>query len=455
MKTIKIVFLVLLIIIAIVVYLQYPKLNIISGYAAKNMSTNVFINNRPIDSINAFDNNVPSVKLADTKVNVATKITTSTVFGIMERNVFFRDGLGAVVIDETFDIHQKFLKPKRTNTDNNLPFPYGNKEPIDSVFSNINYKQLEIALSHAFSENHRPDLKKTRSLLIIYKDKIIAEKYAKGFDKNSKFIGWSMAKSLLATAFGVLERENKFDIHAPVISSYKIKDWEKDDRSKITTNHLLHMTSGLDWEEDYTKISDVTSMLFLERDMTLSQANKKASFAPGENFNYSSGTTNLLSGILRAQFKTHQEYLDFPYETLIDKIGMNSMLFETDMDGNYVGSSYAWATTRDWAKFGLLYLHNGNWNGTQIFNKSWADYVATPTKISKNEYGGHFWTNTDGYLPDAPKDMYYADGYHGQRIFIIPSKELVIVRTGLTQKSRTDSYDIMNKLIKDILQAFE
>ena len=195
-------------------------------------------------------------------------------------------------------------------------------------------------------------------------------------------------------------------------------------------------------------------MLFLEIDMAMSQVKNEASYEPGKNFIYSSGTTNVLSGILRSQFTTHQEYLDFPYENLIDKIGMHSMLLETDMEGNYIGSSYAWATARDWAKFGLLYLNNGNWNGTQIFSSSWAKYTAKPTAESNNEYGAQFWTNTEGFLPDAPRDMFYADGYHGQRIFIIPSLDLVIVRTGLTHKSRTDSYNYLNELVKEIVAAF-
>tara|TARA_B100000809_G_scaffold4361_1_gene4586 strand:+ start:4071 stop:5438 length:1368 start_codon:yes stop_codon:yes gene_type:complete len=455
MKKFKIISLIIVVILAIVVYLQYPRLNIIAGYAAKNMSSNVFIAKRTVASVNAIDNNVPSIKLAKTTVDLTSKQTTSSVFGILKRNAFFREGQGAVVIDDDFDTNQDFLIPKRTVNQSSLPFPYGPKAPIDTTFAHINYEKLQLAVDSAFIENHKPFLKSTRSVLIIHKDQIIAEKYAEGFDKNTRFLGWSMAKSLLATAIGVLEQQKGFDVHKPVIQSLDLEDWKKDERANITTHHLLKMVSGLEWEEDYTKISDVTKMLFLERDMTKSQSNKELEFAPGTHFNYSSGTTNLISGVLRSQFKTHQEYLDFPYTQLIDKIGMNSMLFETDMEGNFVGSSYAWATARDWAKFGLLYLHNGNWNGNQIFKSSWADYTATPTKESLNEYGAQFWTNTDGYIIDAPKDMYYADGYHGQRIFIIPSKDLVIVRTGLTQKNRTDSYDIMNKLIKEVLASIE
>ena len=113
------------------------------------------------------------------------------------------------------------------------------------------------------------------------------------------------------------------------------------------------------WSEEYDKISDATKMLFLAEDMGKVQENKELVGAPNESWNYSSGTTNLLSNILRSHFDSHQGYLDFWYSALIDKIGMHSMLIETDMSGSYVGSSYGWATPRDWAKFGLLYLHKG------------------------------------------------------------------------------------------------
>jgi len=184
-------------------------------------------------------------------------------------------------------------------------------------------------------------------------------------------------------------------------------------------------------------------------DMTLAQENNKLVAEPTEVWNYSSGTTNLLSGILRKQFNTHQAYLDFPYEALIDKIGMNSMLLETDLVGNYVLSSYGWATTRDWAKFGLLYLHKGEWNGERIFAESWVDYVSKPTANSNGTYGGHFWLNAEGKYPDVPRDVYSANGFQGQRVFIIPSKELVVVRTGLSEQ--TDEQ--FNTLLKEIIQS--
>ena len=283
--------------------------------------------------------------------------------------------------------------------------------------------------------------------LVVYKNQIIGEKYLQGFNENTPILGWSMTKSVLSTLYGILEYQDKIDLDQPA----PMAAWQNDDRKNITLNHLLRMQSGLAWEENYTAISDVTRMLFLDADMPKVQAEKKAIAPPTEIWNYSSGTTNLLSGILRSQFETHQAYIDFPYTALIDKIGMHSMLIETDMMGNFVGSSYGWATTRDWAKFGLLYLNKGNWNGDKVFDQNWVDYVRTPTAHSKGDYGGHFWLNSGGKFPDVPRDMYSANGYQGQRVFIIPSKDLVVVRTGLAEEPEFD----INGFLSDVVAAIQ
>lgn len=409
-------------------YTTYPKLDLISGFSAKSMASGHFIDHRSQEMIEKGDNDIKMITLAENQIDENGKFATASVYGLKERKAIYREGLGATLINDDFDVSKPYEVPKRTKINNNLAFPYGNKEPKDTVFANIDYRKLEKAVANAFDKKGQKN-KRTRSLLVIYKDKIIAEKYDTGFDKNSKILGWSMTKSITATMFGILQKQGKIDINKPA----PISEWSKDERAKITIANLLNMNSGLEWEEDYTKISDVTKMLFLAEDMSQSQLDKPAKFKPNNHWNYSSGTTNLLSGILRKQFKTHQDYLDFWYSALIDKIGMNSMLVETDMAGNYVGSSYSWATTRDWAKFGLLYLHKGNWNGEQLFDENWAKYVATPTKGSKGDYGAHFWLNAGGHYPNAPRDMFSANGYQGQKVFIIPSQDLVIVRMGLSE----------------------
>ena len=281
--------------------------------------------------------------------------------------------------------------------------------------------------------------------MVAYKNQIIAERYGEGFTENTPVLGWSMTKSVLATLYGILEHQGKIDLYSPAA----VEAWQNDERKNITIDHLLRMQSGLAWDEDYTAISDVTRMLFLSDDMTLAQAQKESIAPPTEIWNYSSGTTNLLSGLLRKQLGDQQAYLNFPYQALIDKIGMTSMMIETDATGNFVGSSYGWASTRDWAKFGLLYLHRGLWNGEQLFDPQWPAYVSRPTPHSQGTYGAHFWLNAQGKYPDVPRDLYSANGYQGQYVFIIPSEELVVVRTGLAEEPDFD----VNGFLREVIAA--
>ncbi|TLP79204.1 serine hydrolase domain-containing protein [Maribacter sp. ACAM166] len=422
-------------------YFNYPKLNLISGYASKNMASNVFIAHRDAVDVILNDHEMTLINLADSEVSEADKSATAKVYGLMKRKAVYKEGLGAVLTNNEFLKHSFDLVPKRTIRADSLPFPYGNNGIADTLLDNVDYAKLEVAFSNAFKDPQE----KTRTLLVVHQNQIIGERYLRGFSKDTPILGWSMTKSVLATLYGILEYQGKIKMDATA----PIAEWQNDNRNKITINHLLRMQSGLAWDEDYFKISDVTQMLFLASDMTVAQKKNNEVAAPGEIWNYSSGTTNLLSGILRNQFNSHQEYLDFPYTQLIDKIGMNSMILETDLVGNYVGSSYAWATTRDWAKFGLLYLNNGDWNGQRIFSETWVEYITKPTHDSNGTYGAHFWLNAEGKYPDIPRNIYSLNGFQGQRVFIIPSKDLVVVRTGL--KEQTDEQ--FNTLLKEIMQS--
>jgi len=429
---------------AILVYSYYPKLDIITGYAAKNEASVLFLAHRTKASAENQDNNFSPISLANEDVNLNDKSVSATVFGLKKRTAVFREGLGSVLMIDGVSDSLKYDIPHRNFKRINLPYPYGDNPQKDTLFNNINYNKLQKAVDNAF-DKEESYIKKTRAVLVIYKDYIIAEKYVEGFNKNTPILGWSMGKSVTSAVLGVLQKQGKININ----QSHLFPEWEKDERSKITLNNLLQMNSGLEWNEDYNTISDVTKMLFLEKDMSKMQLNKPLVGTPNQSWNYSSGTTNLLSKFIRNQFKTHQEYLDFWYAALIDKIGMHSMLIETDLSGNYVGSSYGWATPRDWAKFGLLYLHDGNWNGEQILNKTWVNYTKKTTNGSNGEYGAQFWLNAGGKYPDAPKDLFSCNGYQGQRVFIIPSKNLVIVRMGLTEPPKFD----FNLFLKEIIYA--
>lgn len=444
MKKLRFVIALIALALAIIVVLNYPRLNIITGFAAKSVCSCTFEAGRDLESIEAGDNDFDPVFYAKNVIDFEEKSVTSTVFGLKKRKAVYREGVGCVLVpNDAIELEKH--QPNRKFSTVNLPYPFGNIPSKDTVFQEVNYSLLEKAVNNAFDQGTEK-IKRTRAVVVVYNNKIIAEKYAPGFDKDTKLLGWSMTKSITSAVLGILEKQGKISLNQTNLFT----EWENDERSKITLNNLLQMNSGLEWNEDYNTISDVTKMLFLDTDMSTMQLNKQFAGEPNNSWNYSSGTSNLLSKFIRNQFKTHQEYLDFWYAALIDKIGMHSMVIETDVAGNYVGSSYGWATPRDWAKFGLLYLNNGIWNGEQILNETWVNYTKQPTNGSNGQYGAHFWLNAGGVYPNVPKDLYSCNGYQGQHVFIIPSKNVVIVRMGLTEAPEFDFDLFLSEILTTI-----
>ena len=301
----------------------------------------------------------------------------------------------------------------------------------------------------AFAENDPANpLKNTRAALVLHKGQLVAEQYASGFDMDSRLMGWSMTKSLTATMLAFLVQEGKINLS----DRTGISAWQDDSRKNITWEQLLHMNSGLRWQEVYDKISDAVLMLFNSDAIGEYAIKMPIEYKPGSHWEYSSGTSNILATDLHGLFNSTNEYVRYPYENLFYKIGMYSMIMETDATGRFVGSSYSWATARDWAKIGQLYLQNGNWAGEQILAKKWVRFVQQPAPNSEGIYGGHFWLNQGKRYPDVPADLYSMDGFHGQMVFIIPSKELVVVRLGLTYHEPDFDFNLW---LKEIIASID
>ncbi len=445
-RTTKKIILLILLLLGFVIISYYPRLTIVTGFSAKSVASGIFFADRSQESIEKGDNDFSLLPFSENQVNAAERTVRSSIIGLKDRKAIFMDGLGATLLPENPTREGNKLIPKRNFIKPDLPFPFGDLPQKDTIFAEIDQVKLKTAIDHAFDTGEER-IKGTRSVIVVYKDQIIGEKYADGFDHLTPILGWSMTKSITATIYGILQKKGMVSIE----DKTGIEAWQNDSRSEITYNDLLHMNSGLEWDEDYADISDVTSMLYESEEMGKVQLEKPQIGKINESWNYSSGTSNLLAGfLLQKVFKDRQAYLDFWYAELIDKIGMHSALIETDFVGNFVGSSYAWATTRDWAKFGLLYLHDGNWNGEQIFDPAWSEYVATPTNGSNGRYGAHFWLNAGGHFPDVPKDMYSANGFQGQTVAIIPSKDLVIVRMGLVEDPDFDFNEFLSDIINSI-----
>lgn len=404
------------------------------------MCSCVFLAERKPGSVEEEENGFLPISLAREQVNFQKKSVTASLLGIRRRSVY-RGGLGCVLLPlEDQKSTEEPEVPQRKRISDPLPYPLGNTAPVKKAFAHVDYTALDRAMEQAFS----PEVK-TKAVLVLHKNRLLGERYASGYSAESIFPGWSMTKSLTNSILGVLQRQGRLHLE----EDHLFSQWENDSRAEISLKDLLQMNSGLEWEESYTKISDVTRMLFLSEDMGRDQLIKNKSQKEQHTWNYSSGTTNLLSRFIRNQFPGRQEYLDFWYRALIDRIGMNSMVVETDLSGIYIGSSYAWATARDWGKFGLLYLNNGNWNGSQILNESWVNFSKKPAPGSDRRYGAHFWLNAGGKYPDVPRDMFSANGFQGQYVFIIPSRDLVIVRLGLKDEPDFN----VNKFLKQVLKA--
>lgn len=417
---------------------------IFTGFAAKDMASCVFVAGRTPESVAAVDLNFSLVKMASVSIDTIGKTVSADFFGFGKQTAVYRQGIGcALIADEDIEKARSMRSildayPLYPET---LFWPMGDKIRED-VPVKVDKDKLNAAIKSALNQGN------TRGVVVAYDTLFMAEGYGEGFDKNTPLLGWSMTKSINSALIGILVKEGKIDINA----SAPIEEWANDDRKNITTRSLLHMASGLEWVEDYGDISDATIMLYNRGDVAKYAISKKAAVSPDSIWYYSSGTSNILAAIVRRSFDTQQAYLDFPREALFNRIGMRSAIMETDAVGTYVASSYTFATTRDWARFGLLYLQNGIWNKDTIFTPDWVQFTQQEAPNSEGEYGAQFWLNKAGHeLPDAPKDTYYADGFHGQRVYIIPSKHLVIVRMG---ESKTGEFDY-NKFVSEVLAAFE
>lgn len=423
-----------------------PLMPIITGYAAKNMSSALFVGNRTQKSMEATDLNFSFIKFVKNNIIPEKKSVKSRFLWYTSRTTFV-NGYGSILVNDykVSDIQSRPypvmpIYPEQPDT---IAWPMGDLI-ADTISSGIDMQKLNRAMEQAFADTI--PYKGTFAAMVVYKGQPVAEKYAEEFSAENLFLSWSMAKSFTNALAGILVKEGKLNIYAPA----HLDVWQKDDRSKISIHNLMQMNSGLEWNENYGNISDVNNMLHKEGDMAKFAISKPLEFTPGTVFEYSSGSTNIVCYLLRRAIENDAEYLAFPREQLFNKIGMRSAIFEVDASGTFVGSSYLYASLRDYARFGLLYLNNGNWLGEKILPEGWVEYTTTEAAGSNGKYGASFWLNKSGVdHPDVPRDMYCCRGHDGQYIFIIPSKELVIVRTGYSKKGEFDE----NEFIAAIIEA--
>ena len=434
-------------IISFAIYLN-SLLPIITGYAAKNLCSDVFLSNRKPEDVEAIDLNFSFIKYTKNRVNYDEKsVTSHFLWG--KSKAIYRPGFGVTLLR---GISEENLRKSRypsggepVYSQDTIKWPLGNILPLKNTgidTTKLNTIARKLITDNAYKGN-------AFAFIVVHKGVPVTEAYKPQFNQKTRFLSWSMAKSFINAMVGILVKQGNLDIMQPT----GLDEWKNDERSKITLNDLMQMQSGLKWNEDYGNRSDVTLMLHCESDMGHFALERPVAYPAGTHWYYSSGATNIVSYLIRKKFSNDSLYYVFANNKLFNKIGAPDAVLEVDPTGTRIGSSYLYATARDYARFGLLFENDGVFNGERILPEAWVKYTTTVASASKGIYGSFFWLNRGRSLPSVPEDMFACDGHDGQHIYILPTQKLVVVVLGYspTSKGGMDT----NGLLKDILGALK
>ena len=436
---------------ALGLHFGYRAVAIGTAYKAKVLCSGVFVSHREPQAI--LDQELSADDLGilqhiDAHVGRDAMAVTASLFGLATRTAVYRDRQGCTLQFSDAKAVASTSLP-RANTLSEESFSASIQTP------GFDLGRLDTVVEQAFTENNPALPQRTRAILVLHRGRLVAERYAPGFSANTPMPGWSMGKSVINALVGILVEQGRIRLRDPV----PIAAWRspEDPRTKITWKHLLHMESGLQFDESYRNpLSDVMVMLLASPGAADFALAKPLEHEPGTRWRYTSGTTNIVASAIR-QVVGEALYPEFPRKALFDRLGMSSAILEADARGTFVGSSFVYATARDWARFGLLYAQGGIWNGQRILPAGWVKYSATPAPHAPGQqYGSHFWLRypappeCKGAHPDFPADGFHAAGHEGQLLTILPSQQLVIVRLGLTRHPCAWNH---HAFVRDVLDA--
>lgn len=413
-------------------------MRIAAAYGAKLVCSGVFVSGRDRDAV--IDEDLRPLSTATRLMGVTVdrdKHTVTVRAGPITRTAAYRPGIGcAVVLD----------------ADRRVAAVPASAAAVPAPDAPAIEPAIQRAVDAVAAEERPDGSLRTRAIVVLHHGRIVAEHYASGFGADMPLLGWSMSKSVTAALAGLLAADGRLRLDEPVAAA----EWPAGDpRRAITVRHLLQMTSGLRFVEDYSPGNDSTRMLYTADDMAGYAARQPLAAAPGTRWSYSSGSTNLLARWIVRRLGGSQAAQDYMRARLFGPAGMGRVTFEEDASGTPVGSSYVYATARDWARFGQLFLAHGRAGERQVLPAAWVDFVRTPVGDAdpSGNYGGSFWLNGRGEgaqrrFPDLPADAFFAQGHNGQVVGIFPSHDAVVVRMGWTTGER--GFDInaaMNRIL--------
>ena len=448
-RTMKITAILSLLVLGMGAYFLLPVAAVPAAYAAKMMCSGIFVSKRPPEAVLAEElspTTVPEMRYAQTSIDYQNWTVDASWLRIFHRRAVFRDGLGCTLtsdIDATPPRRHLGVLIKASESETSPPLRRASS-------------RIQTVVDESFTE---PDFRlprRTRAVVVLHHGQIVAERYAPGIKVDTPLLGWSMTKSVMNALTGILVRDGKLTLN----TTTRMPTWNESDdpRNRIAVHHLLHMASGLEFSSKTGgPFDDTVFMLFGANDGAAFAATKPLTAAPGSVWSYSSAPTMLLSKVIRDTVGENA-YLEFPRHALFEPLGMKSAVMELDASGTFAGAAFMYATARDWARFGQLYLHDGMWEGKRILPAGWVQFSTTPSPASPaGEYGAHFWLKlpnayNDGDESRMPPDTFHAIGHEGQFITIIPSRDLVIVRLGLTRAPHAWNHEAF---VNAVLHALE
>lgn len=402
-------------------------LRVADGYAAKIVCSNVFLAHRDPEQVLAEDVQAPGnplLKLVKIKSHSDSAVAqfAGYVAPAGAREVFHE--FGCTLNHKDPKIENLYDTLELSDFPKNVALPSDKLWPLGAKVEIAPSPELTKILSDTALTG--PGM---RAVVVVKDGKIVAETYGKGFGPDTPLIGWSMTKSVNAAIVGRAYMDGKLKL----TDDHLMPQWT-DDRAKITIADLLAMKSGLQFNEDYGDVSDVTRMLYLEPDMAKFVASKPLTHPHGTYFSYSTGTATLLSRIW--QDRVGKDDLAYPRAALFNPLGMSSAVFETDEAGTFVGGSYLYADARDWARFGQFLLQDGVWNGKRLLPEDFMAMMRTSNGSDDGYTQAQTWLTAPGeyHLKDRtlPQDTIWLNGHDGQSVAMIPSHHMVVVRLGLT-----------------------
>jgi CubicO group peptidase (beta-lactamase class C family) len=383
-------------------------------------------------------------------IDRAKKEVTATVAGRFASRAVYLDGLGCALV------YGGTSSAAPVATGEGKARPVGGSDIAGPSLIEPADEKLRDALDHAFAEPAGGPPRGTKAVVVLHDGHVVAERYAPGYGIDTPLLGWSMTKSVVNALVGILVRQGRLSVAGPA----PVPAWRdpSDPRHAITVEQLMRMTSGLALDETNTGFDPSSRMLSTEPDMAGFADSAPLVAPPGTRYHYSSPSTLILSRIVRdAAGGRAEDVRRFAARELFNPLGMRGVTLEFDAAGTPVGSSYMYATARDWARFGLLYANDGVADGRRILPEGWVRYSATPTAGSRDGYGAGFFTNRGesefGRLRvrgGMPADSFFASGTQGQRIVIAPAERLVVVRLGRSQDWETFDIRGLIRLVAEV-----